>query len=180
MIKERRKSLRIRNLNPKVKSEIRLVARRMRQTLVEVMGEKQGTDYYTMDWLVQRVKWHLAKAPNQARIFLAEKNGKIVGHAIARIERGKQGVKFGYFSTIFVESGMRRRGVAKALMNEVESWLIETKLRRVVYNTALDHKAILPLFKKSGYRIVLKTKTMVQLSKPLRRGSTTSSAKRPK
>ena len=104
----------IRELNPQSESEILLVAQRMRQTLVEVLGEEKGGSMYTMEWLVDRVRWHLNPSNTNGRVFLSEnRNGEIIAHAIARIDHGSS---FGYFSTIFVEPSSRRSGIASLLM----------------------------------------------------------------
>ena len=41
----------IRAIDPQSRAEVELVASRMRQTLVEVLGEEVGGNMYTMDWL---------------------------------------------------------------------------------------------------------------------------------
>ncbi len=72
---------RIRAIDPQSPAEVELVASRMRQTLVEVLGEEVGGNMYTMDWLIQRVLWHLD--PNQCvgQVFLSEDSeGHITGH----------------------------------------------------------------------------------------------------
>ena len=51
--------LKIREIDPTSKEEISLVASRMRETLIEVLGEERGTALYSMDWLRNRVLWHL-------------------------------------------------------------------------------------------------------------------------
>jgi GNAT superfamily N-acetyltransferase len=97
--------------------EISLVAQRMRQTLVEVLGEERGTALYSLDWLLQRVKWHLDPQQAVAEIFLAEDcQGTIVGHTIVRKDLDIQGREIGLFSTTFVDPAFRKSGVATKLL----------------------------------------------------------------
>ena len=93
----------IREINPASVDEVALVASRMRHTLVEVLGEQRGTELYSMDWLVQRVRWHLNPEQTVAKVFLVERtDGWISAHAIARIEHNEHDKPYGYFSTVFV------------------------------------------------------------------------------
>jgi GNAT superfamily N-acetyltransferase len=157
--------MKIREIDPKSEGEICLVAQRMRQTLVEVLGEEQGKSMYTMDWLVERVQWHLNEENTNGRVFLFENSeGKIIGHAIARIDHGSS---FGYFSTIFVEPSSRRHGIATRLMNHVEDWLLKCGMPKIIYNTADNHQALIDLFKSQGYTITHEESKMVQLTKVL-------------
>lgn len=155
--------MKIREIDPKSDAEIQLVAQRMRQTLVEVLGEEKGTSMYTMDWLIERVRWHLDTKNTQGRVFLSEsQSGEIIGHAIARIDHGSS---YGYFSTVFVEPSSRRHGVATNLLKHVEIWLLDCGMSKVVYNTAENHVALIGLFKTHGYEITHSESEMVQLTK---------------
>ena len=158
----------IREINPASADEVALVASRMRQTLVEVLGEEKGTALYSMDWLVNRVRWHLDPEQTVAKVFLMERSdGWITAHAIARIEYDERCKPYGYFSTVFVEPGSRRQGVASALIRHVENWLRGVGMLTVIYNTAVGHQKLIRLFEQHGYRISHRTAEMVQLSKSL-------------
>ena len=63
--------IQIREINPNSNDEIALVASRMQKTLIEVMGEKRGSNFYSMEWLVERVQWHL-NPERTAKIYLIE------------------------------------------------------------------------------------------------------------
>ena len=159
----------IREINALSAAEIGLVAARMRQTLVEVLGEEQGTTLYSTDWLLQRVRWHLDPKQTVARIFVAEDaEARLIGHAIARIEHDADGHTFGYFSTVFVDPPSRSRGVATALIRHVESWLRSKRTPRITYNTAANHVKLIRLFERHGFQITLRSGEMVQLTKELR------------
>ena len=160
--------MRIREIDPASADEVRLVAERMRQTLVEVLGEQKGAALYSMEWLVQRVNWHLDAEQTTARVYLMEgPDGQITAHAIARIERDGAGKPYGYFSTVFVEPDSRNQGHASALIRQVESWLRVMGMPVVVYNTGANHSKVIRLFERHGYEITHRTPDMVQLSKAL-------------
>ena len=63
---------RIRPLDPTRADEVDLVATRMRATLVEVVDPVEGHTLYTMDWLRQRVRWHLDPGACDGQVFVAE------------------------------------------------------------------------------------------------------------
>ncbi len=158
----------IREINPLSEYEIDLVARRMRQTLVEVVGQERGATMYSMDWLEDRILWHLDSKNTIAKVFLAESaDAHIAGHAIARIESSANGERYGYFSTLFVESESRKMGIATALMFQVETWFSANLIAKIIYNTATDNTRVLNLFHKYGYHITTAESEMVQLTKLL-------------
>lgn len=158
----------IRELNPQDDTEILLVAQRMRQTLIEVLGEVRGSSMYSLEWLIQRVQWHLSLENSIAKVFLSENvDGRITGHAIARIDSDHEEKCYGYFSTIFVEAEYRRHGIATSLMASVENWFRERGIQKIVYNTAGTNSKLIRLFVADGYVISLRHGEMVQLTKVL-------------
>ncbi len=158
----------IRKIDPESKTEIELVAKRMRQTLVDVLGEEKGGSLYTMEWLVNRVLWHLDPTKTIARVLLStDRNGKITGQAIARIETDDSGEKFGYFSTIYVEPGSRGQGVGTTLVKAVESWFLEKRMNFIIYNTAANNSRLIGLFESLGFNLIDKYNDMVRLKKQL-------------
>jgi len=159
----------IREINRHSDLEISLVASRMRQTLIDVLGEQKGRDMYTMDWLKERVLWHLDPTKSKAKIFLSENaQFEITGHAIARVERDESGIEYGYFSTIYVDSESRRQGIATALMETVERWFVERQMPKMIYNTATTNTRLIGLFNEHGYGVISSEGEMVQLMKVLR------------
>ena len=89
-------------------AEIRLVAERMRKTLIEVLGPDVGTNMYSMDWLERRVRFHLDPSACRGEVFVAEDTeGHVVGHCIVRVETDDAG-PLGLFSTTWVEPEARR------------------------------------------------------------------------
>ena len=131
---------RVREIDTDSTAEITLVASRMWETLIEVLGKQSGTALYSMDWLLDRVKWHLDSEQTTAKIFLAESPRlEIIDHAIVRIEKDDMENSYGYFSTIFIEPASRNRGIANTLLLHVEDWLKQMKSPKVIYNTAENH-----------------------------------------
>lgn len=158
----------VRELNRSSNAEIDLVAQRMRQTLVDVLGEEQGGSMYTMEWLKARVLWHLDETVTIAKIFLSEtQDGKITGQAIARLEQADDGASYGYFSTLYVEPAFRRQGLATSLLVCVENWFAEKSMPKIIYNTAQSNSKVIDLFCKHGYVVTHAESDMVQLTKHL-------------
>ncbi len=158
--------MKIREIDPQSDDEVLIVAQRMRQTLVEVLGSDKGESMYSMDWLINRVRWHLDPKNTHGKVFLIEnQEGTILGHGIARIDHG---TNFCYFSTIFVEPSSRRKGLATQLINHVEDWFLRLKVVKIIYNTAKNHSAIISLFKSHGYFITKTDTEMIELSKFLK------------
>jgi len=159
---------RIRALDPQSRAEVELVASRMRQTLVEVLGEEVGGSLYTMDWLIQRVLWHLD--PNQCvgQVFLSEDSeGHITGHTIVRIELDQAGNEIGLFSTFFVEPGSRNKAVATSFVAHGEKWMLDHGMITAVTYTAETNDRLKRLLVGLGYQAVAASDQMIALSKSL-------------
>lgn len=158
----------IREINPESKEEVKLVASRMRQTLVDVLGDERGESMYTMEWLVDRVLWHLDPKKTKAKVFLATGDkDHIVGQAIVRLESDTADSNYGYFSTIYVEPSSRGQGVATRLVETVEKWLLKNGIETVIYNTASDNSRLIGLFQFLGYHLFETHDDMVQLKKEI-------------
>jgi GNAT superfamily N-acetyltransferase len=159
----------VRALDHDSPSEIELVAARMRATLVEVLGEERGGAMYTMDWLVDRVRFHLDPARSTGEVFVAvDETGQIAGHTIVRVEV-EDGERLGYFSTTYVIPEARRRGLAHALIEAGEAWMRARAMTRAATDTADDNHRLHRLFAAHGYAIVYRSedKRMVRLARPL-------------
>jgi hypothetical protein len=164
---------RIRAIDPQSPAEVELVASRMRETLVEVLGEKVGGNMYTMDWLIQRVLWHLD--PNQCvgQVFLSEDSeGHITGHTIVRIQLDEAGKEIGLFSTFFVEPGSRNQTIATSFVVHGEKWMMDHGMTTAVTYTAESNDKLKNLLVSLGYQIVAAQNEMIALSKSLIRHRT--------
>ncbi len=155
----------LRALDPVCADEIELVAQRMRLTLIEVLGEKKGTAVYSLDWLRQRVLWHLDAEKCNGQIFLSvSASDEILGHAIVRVEIDAI-ESYGLFSTLYVDPPARRAGVATDLLIQGETWMRALNLHRAATNTSTHNTALIRVFERQGYRIILRQEPMVHLSK---------------
>lgn len=150
----------VRALNRNVADEVDLVARRMRQTLVEVLGARRGTRMYTLKWLRQRVLQHLDQLDGE--VFVVEEGGELVGHAIVRVEEG-----VGLFSTVFVDPAYRGRGLARQLLAQGEQWMLARQMTEGVTYTAETNDKLRRLFESCGYRVVEQCGEFIQLRRAL-------------
>ena len=95
---------------------------------------------YSMDWLRQRVLWHLDPTEVIGQVFVAVNAQEgIVGHSIVRLEIEVGGDDFintvGLFSTTYVEPASRQFGVATLLLERGEQWMLEQEMTEAVTYT---------------------------------------------
>ena len=155
-------------LDPADEARLEIVATRMRRTLMEVLDDETGRAMYSMDWLRDRVRWHLDPARCTGQVFLAlDRDEDVCGHTIVRLEVDEHGRSVGLFSTTYVAPEARRLGVAKALLETGERWLIERGVQTLATNTAEDNERLIRLFEQRGYAIVLRVpdRKMVRLER---------------
>jgi GNAT superfamily N-acetyltransferase len=146
--------IRIRPIDPHSADEIALVALRMRETLIEVEGEETGVALYTMEWLKERVRWHLDAQKCTGAVFISENsNGYITGHTLVRIEVDEAGKRFGLFSTTYVEPVFRKQSVASLLTAHGESWMTGQGLSLAATWTSASNTKLIGLYEKHGYAI---------------------------
>jgi GNAT superfamily N-acetyltransferase len=165
----------IRPIDPDSDTEFAFVADRMRQTLVEVEGEA-GRTLYTLDWLRDRVAFHLDPTRSTGAVFVAiGAGGELAGHTIVRAEHHPDGRRFGLFSTTWVEPPARRTGVADRLLEQGEGWMRAHSLTEAAtWISSTNHKLI-ALYAKRGYSPSdsgpndLTATVMVRLSRALSR-----------
>jgi GNAT superfamily N-acetyltransferase len=141
----------IREIDPASESEIGLVAQRMRDTLVEVEGEETGTALYSMQWLRDRVRWHLEEGVVAKVLLAIDASGEIVGHTIVRREVDEKGEPFGLVSTTYVVPDARRSGVAEELLRAGEKWMQDLSLGSSSTWTSLTNTKLIALYEKHGY-----------------------------
>jgi GNAT superfamily N-acetyltransferase len=154
--------------------EIDLIASRMRLTLMEVLGDEAGAAMYTMDWLRERVRFHLDPQLCLAAVYVAESDaGEIIGQSIVRVEPARPALaatvqdEYGLVATIYVVPEARRAGVAELLLDQAEAWIRAQGLHRAATNTGQHNLKLIRLFEKRGYAITLRTDDMVQLAREL-------------
>ena len=142
----------VRQVDPTNEDEITLVATRMRQTLIEVEGEAIGKTLHSMEWLLERVRWHLNTKETIAKVLLAVDSDRcILGHTIVRQEATENGKTFGLVSTTFVRPESRRDGVAEQLLDAGERWFRSQGLLSSATWTSSTNTPLIRLYKKHGY-----------------------------
>lgn len=158
----------LRPIDPDAPGEIDLVAQRMRATLMEVVGRERGEAMYALDWLRDRVRFHLDPERSTAAVFVAVvEAGAIAGHTIVRRERDEAGAEFGLFSTTYVAPEFRRRGIATALLLRGEAWMREQRLRVSATFTATDNTPLIEHYRRHGYVLTPANAEMVRLARDL-------------
>ena len=161
-------TMNIRAINPKATDEIELVATRMQQTLIEVLGAERGRSMYSLDWLIQRVLWHMDASQICGQVFVATNaDDKIIGHTIVRIDKDEANNDIGLFSTTYVEPASRRFGVATLLLNQGERWMLENGMSTAVTYTDVDNNKLQNLYLRHGYTLSRMPNQFVKLAKNL-------------
>ena len=161
-------SIVIRPIDSNSVAEIELVANRMRETLIEVLGEERGADMYSLDWLAQRVRWHLDPSEVLGQVFLAvDSDQHICGHTIVRKDKDDDGAPIGLFTTTYVAPASRRHGVAKLLLDQGETWIREHDLSEAVTYTEKDNIKLQNLYLEHDYKMFPMPKDFVKLAKTL-------------
>ncbi len=161
-------SISLRTIDPGSAREIETIAHRMRLTLIEVLGPERGTEFYTKDWLIDRVRFHLDPQQCQGQIFVAaDAAGELAGHSIVRVEEDDYGEPYGLFSTTYVVPEYRRLGWAEAFLRAGEAWMQTQCLHRAATATALHNKKLIQLYQKHGYQLVYSNSEMLRLEKCL-------------
>lgn len=161
-------SVEIRSLRRDEDERIALVAARMRQTLIEVVGAARGAAMYERDWLIDRVRQHLDPehpAGLDGVVFVAEDAGHCVGHTILRMvaDEGSEGGRHGLFSTIYVVPEARRSGLARRLVERGLEWIRGRGAARAATCTGRHNRPLIALFEGFGFAPVLSTAEMVRL-----------------
>ncbi|WP_431265286.1 GNAT family N-acetyltransferase [Roseateles chitinivorans] len=145
--------MQLRTLSLDDTAAIDLVATRMRETLIEVEGEAVGGAMYSMDWLRDRVHWHLDG--RAAEVVVADDaTGAMVGHTIYRIESGGAALSaapFGLISTTYVAPEARRLGVAQGLLAHAEEWFRKRHLLLSCTWTSETNRPLIALYARNGY-----------------------------
>lgn len=148
----------VRHLTPGEPEIILQVASRMRSTLVEVLGEERGQSMYSLDWLRDRVLFHI----ESGRVLIATSGSELLGHCMLRVEG-----ELGLYATSYVRPKSRRSGVAQALVSAGEVWFRSQGVRLLATDTALGNTKLIQLFKGHGFVVVHSTEEMLRLQKPL-------------
>ncbi|MCX6116828.1 MAG: GNAT family N-acetyltransferase [Proteobacteria bacterium] len=161
--------LRFRPIDIHSQVEILLVAKRMRETLKEVLGNDRGESMYSLDWLQDRVQFHLDPERSEGQVLVAETliNGELdnVGHTILRFETDESNTRFGLFSTFYVVPEFRKQKVASNFLTLGEQWMMEKHAVYGATDTAKGNEKLIRLLSKSGYHKSFENLEMIRLKK---------------
>ncbi|UCG37582.1 MAG: ribosomal protein S18-alanine N-acetyltransferase [Candidatus Bathyarchaeota archaeon] len=95
-----------------------------------------------------------------ATFIVGEENGKVVGYAMCRIERGIPSFKIlgltkkGHLISIAVLPEYQRRGIGYALMREVMQGMLLYEATECFLEVRVSNTAAINLYEKLGFRIV--------------------------
>lgn len=158
----------IRPIDPNSLSEIETVATRMRDTLIEVLGEDRGAQMYTLEWLIDRVRFHLDRDRCTGEVFLAtNSSGDILGHTIVRLDQEENSNLIGLFSTFYISPNHRQMGIGRAFFSAGEQWFCQHGMALAVTYTHPTNIGLRTLAEKIGYRCDPINEDFVRLSKPI-------------
>ena len=83
----------------------------------------------------------------------ARVNSEIAGFAIARVDIGRN-TSFGHILTVDIAPAYRRKGIAKKLLQEIETIFREKGIKECRLEVREDNVAALNLYQKLGYKKV--------------------------
>ena len=58
-----------------------------------------------------------------------------------------------WLNELHVETGHRRKGIAKELIIFIEGWAKKNKIKYIAFTTGLKNKAAIKLYESSGYEL---------------------------
>ncbi|KPV53797.1 hypothetical protein SE17_07510 [Kouleothrix aurantiaca] len=140
----------IRPIDAHAPEEIQCVASRMRDALSEVEGAERGAALYTLEWLEERVRWHLAH-PRACVLVAVDSEQQIVGHTIVRAEQDNDGPPYGLISTTYVLPAARRAGLAQRFLHLAEVWFRAETLASCCTWTSASNAPLIALYTRNGY-----------------------------
>jgi GNAT superfamily N-acetyltransferase len=95
------------------------------------------------------VKANSEKGIQSARAIVAYHNREPVGCGCFRETSTPRTVEI---KRMYVKEGVRRRGIATAIIQELEGWAIETGAAKAILETGKLQPEAVALYQKSGYR----------------------------
>ncbi len=92
-----------------------------------------------LEWMKRKL------AKENAFLFVAEYDGKIVGYIFGWIERRSKNYwktsKYGYICDLFVKEEYRKKGIGKALLKEAEEWFKKRGISKIFLEVYFDNPA---------------------------------------
>jgi len=142
----------IRPLDAEDADEVDLVAARMRETLVEVLGLQRARAVHSEAEIRERLLWHVDPLPGRQALALVsvDSRGSLSGHTLLRVEREHER-DVGLVATTYVAPPYRRQGVAARLLAAGETWLSSQGVVELVTYTDAHNTPLQELYRKHGY-----------------------------
>ena len=162
-------AVRVRALDPGCPDEVALVARRMGETLDEVLGPERAAAVHTPAEIRERLLWHVERpADRRAEAFVAEgPDGALLGHALVRVDSEEGRGEVGLLATIHVAPEARRRGVAAALLERATDWMRAAGQTLAVTYTDAENLRLQGFLREQGWEAGPVAPGWTRLARPL-------------
>lgn len=85
-------------------------------------------------------------------VFVAEKDGKVIGSIFVDVQRDPTGAQTGYISNMMVNKGARGQGIGQQLIENALNYLTIIGVPKVWANVRESTQALVHLFKKKGFK----------------------------
>ena len=108
---------------------------------------------YSLQWLEDRLRWHLDPTLSCAQVLVATSGSEIVGHTIFRIEPPISN-PFGLISTTYVLPSARKNGWAAKFLQHAHAWFVSKGARFSGTWTSATNQPLISLYQKCGYSVV--------------------------
>lgn len=134
--------------------------------MFEEVGKHHESDFVP-DWRARFCEYMRRRiASGEARYFVTEQDGEIVGAAGALVRDGYpldiHGIRSGYIFGVSVKARARGRGIATRLTNDCTSWLKEIQVQRILLHASPFGR---PIYERMGF--VATNEMELPLTRPL-------------
>ena len=105
-------------------------------------------------------------------LYLAELDGQVLGFVLGRVKRVAPylgGVLVGEISEVWVEPPLRRRGVARELVQRANAWLYAQGVHSVEAQVLSGNQASLDFFRSLGFQVELQQVRLLAQAPPVAR-----------
>lgn len=92
---------------------------------------------------------------DNAIVYVAEKNGEVVGHILATIQNYPPAFeikKYGFVNDLAVASAYRRIGIGQHLFALVKDWFVKMGIRRIEIEVAIANEVSTSFWGKMNFR----------------------------
>ena len=86
-----------------------------------------------------------------ALTVVAERGTAIAGFCIAHVERSSAGARYGYIITLDVAPSERRRGLARSMMQHIETQAGNAECIAMLLHVAVANENAIRFYERSGY-----------------------------